>query len=383
MKINIWSPFLATLFLLGGALQYLGIISPTQTNLLLIGLSAPIIGKKIKSIKSITNIYIITIIYLATTSAINNSSLASLAVYYYYATCVLIACSAGYIIENNFSEKTILTTSKYLLILQAIATTIQSIYTGNYIDRNNAIDLISGTFYLKSDASLVACSSLILVYVFSRPNTAHLRATCLTLSLIIALNCHSKAGLAALILVIAALLVHTLAGTRYRTPLLTLSILSASALTIFFHGQILDSYTSFTREIIDEYNKITYNGQAGRLAPLGQFLAGNYTFFGEGFLTYYNPISKEWLYDAGFGTIYTLMIDCGLLTTLIFISAVIYFLINKNNIFYSTLICLITISYSFFNFAFTDLAFILTLSLVSTSLSKSPNKNIIQNEARS
>ena len=38
----------------------------------------------------------------------------------------------------------------------------------------------------------------------------------------------------------------------------------------------------------------------------------DFSFFGDGLLTYYNPINKEWLFNAGFNTYLTILVDIGI-----------------------------------------------------------------------
>jgi hypothetical protein len=81
-------------------------------------------------------------------------------------------------------------------------------------------------------------------------------------------------------------------------------------------------------------------------------------FFGSGALTYYNPITKEWLYNSGFSTFYSLYIDFGV-PGLIFYYLYQILLIAKltrNYIEFTIFLCVL-IMFTTFNFALTDLAF--------------------------
>lgn len=369
MSRALWITFLSLLFLAGGALQHIELISPTQTNIALLAIGGIIITKNLKLPKTLTFGYISLLAYILILSLINHSTTAGVLVYIYYASCSLFALALGAKLSRATNEKSSLEATKIFLAVQAAATTIQSIATGSYFNRNQEIDLISGTLFLNSDSTLVACATLLIIYVHHRKAPLLLKLTCLLMGLVIALNCHSKAGLATYLLVASTLLASQVVKREIRAALYLTATLSLISISLSLYEEIVLGYISASNELIDQYNKTEPNERAGRLAPVGHLLSGDIKTFGEGYLTYYNPITKEWLYDSGFGTFYALSIDAGIITSVIYSLIFLYFM-NKNlrNI-NGALISLVFFSYSFFNFSLSDMAFMFVLGFVSTQLS--------------
>jgi hypothetical protein len=86
---------------------------------------------------------------------------------------------------------------------------------------------------------------------------------------------------------------------------------------------------NFIEGIYEDYYNISYGDKAARLAGLGFLISGGYEPFGYGLLSYYNPVYKTWLFNAGFSTTYTLILDVGIIYTILFYVISIVFILGK------------------------------------------------------
>lgn len=360
----LWLFFLSLLFLFGGALQYLEIASPTETNLALLIIGTALIVKNFKLPKSSLAIYATLLCYTYIISLINNSTALEYIVYLYYISCSLIALILGAKFSTLAREEKLLQAVKIFLLSQATITTIQSIVTGSYFNKSQEIDLVSGSLFLSSDGALVACTTLLLIYIFNQAIGYYQKIAYTLVSLLIVTNCHSKAGLATFIVIASVLLTSLLFKKNARITIYPIAAIVGALFIASLYSDIGKIYSGFINELIYEFNKTTFNERAGRLTPLGQIFSGNISLFGEGFLTYYNPINKEWLYDSGFGTFYTLVIDAGIINAAAYTLISLYIIFKTVKTYNAPLVFLVFISYSFFNFSLSDMAFMFTLALV-------------------
>lgn len=380
MKVNPFSLFITILFLFGGAIQYLGLLSPTMTNGVLLILGAIIIIRSHVIINLQYRLFIIIIIYLAIIWYITNSSISSLFVYLYYIICAFTAIHLGQIFYFKTSPDKSRKYIEVFIFLQAVVTTLQSIITGRYASHAQESDLIFGTLFLSSDGALAACVSLMMVILFRLSKSRGRKLCFLVLALIVCLNGNSKAGLLIFLITSAALLPSLLIRSS-TTKYIYLLVLLVAVLVGIQTTEVYDTYLLLKESFINDYEQVSINERARRFAPLGQIISGNVNFLGKGLLTYYNPLNKKWLYDSGFGTFYTLAIDVGLISALAYILIFFVFIQRVKDMLWVSIIFLIFISYSFFNFSLSDLSFMFVLSFVVTSLTNQRGQDKISSRS--
>lgn len=378
MKINIWTPPLTLIFFIGGPLQLLNIITPTTTNIIVIlSLIAALLYKKLK-LSELKQEWLIGVffIYIILLQFIHPTTLQSFAVYTYYIICVLVGSISGRIFANRYNsgypEKSYAKLANSFLLIQAIATTIQNIFAAeisSYSIRNiGSLDAVSGTLFLQSDATLAIICILICISLFFTQQNIKYRLLAATLTFIVIFNGNSIAAKFCVIIATLLLALHYILKTSNRnTPFISVLIYGA-----FFTTTIITllNLPTLTTPIIQEINNGFYNRysqeSAHRLAPLGHIFLEDLSLFGNGLLTYYNPITKDWLYNSGFSTLYSSYIDTGIFGTIILYAYFTKKILSKNISKSASLLMLICIAaFSAFNFAMSDLAFIFALSFTS------------------
>src|SRR5690606_28000491 len=105
-------------------------------------------------------------------------------------------------------------------------------------------------------------------------------------------------------------------------------------------------------------------GNSNRLAPFGQMLLNDNPLFGSGFLTYFNPISKDWLYYSGFGLFYSIYIDIGFVGMVVLLLSILILIFRHGVDGQSVAIFVSFVSFSIFNFSFTDISVVFLLFVV-------------------
>src|SRR3546814_9380798 len=108
-----------------------------------------------------------------------------------------------------------------------------------------------------------------------------------------------------------------------------------------------------------------------RFAPLGQILIGDNIIFGNGALTYYNPLTKDWIYNSGFSTIYELWIDFGLMGFVGFFLYLIYKIPSFGGrpwLWMALFLCVF--DYCAVNFALSDLAFLSVFGFIDLKITR-------------
>lgn len=367
------------LFYFGGLLQYLGLISPTQTNIILILMLTPLLFKK-SALNFFLKEYILflLLIYSVIVGFYLSVSIVNIFVYIYYIFCVVFfsvfsryLCNYFYkqsgvdcLVEKSFKF------IKVFIITQFVFCLLESIF----IDKVLAFapfnmlleDAVFGTMYLKSDSSLAAIIQILIIafFIFNRNFKEKLFYSILGVGIIFFGG--SKAAQAIIGFILAVLwfnfIYMELKMRKYGFNYLIL-MLSFACVCCFIYFFGIDLGKQFYEYTIDAYNSRFSWYSADRLAVFGQFFSEDIKIIGDGQLTYYNPMTQEWLYDSGFSSYYSLYIDLGVIGLIFyFIYYILRIYLAAKNFFIFLLFLLILMVYSAFSFALSDLAFVFVLN---------------------
>ncbi|HET7306609.1 MAG TPA: hypothetical protein VFK24_02175 [Gammaproteobacteria bacterium] len=370
-----WAP-LTLLFLFGGAIQYLGLLTQTQTNVLVLALLLPVLPVKKALLEWRKEaVLFVFIAYMAILQLIHASPISYSATYVYYIACTIFAAVAGRAFCKPFlkrySHEAYFRYAQYFLVLQVVVTTIQRFMAAEFVSGAHVhigtIDAVFGTMYLQSDASLCVICLLITISFFSANASWRKKLMVTALSGVVVLNTNSSAGHIAYLSVVPFLLLSKLLNTRSeRMAPFIVAGCGMGAAAIFYTLYNFDYIVApFIHSLSTAFSTRYEYATADRLAPLGQMLSQDISFIGHGALTYYNPITKTWLYNAGFSTLYSLYIDAGLVAVMLY---AIYYVKRISNfsagLYFSVLIGICLTAYSMFNFTLSDLAFVFTLNFI-------------------
>lgn len=371
-----WYAPIILIFLVGGLLQYLGLISPTQTNWLSLFLLGHVflLRSSWRQIKHEVLIFLL-LVFIGVVHFYHGTPLAYTATYIYYAICTVLAAIAGRVYAQRttykLNVKIFFKFVKYFLVLELAITSIQAVYTEQFINLSQApigyVDAIFGTFFLQSDAALAAVCELLVISAFFLPCKTNDRLVISLLSIGVIATGNSSAAKLTVVLLLLLLygnsIYKRLGFGRHGFNILILFVVTC---TIFaMYGSLLELTTNFLVRAVEDYDHREAWETASRFAPLGQIYAERINLIGRGALTYYNPITKQWLYNSGFSTLYSLYLDFGL------IGALIYYAYQVNLIFkFTTSVAeftsflIVLASFSLFNFALTDVAFVFSFNAI-------------------
>jgi hypothetical protein len=313
---------LALLFLIGGGLQLMGLLSLTQSNYLVIALMVTyLLASPIRMGLSRSEAALLVLaLYVALGPFVNGSTPINTVVYIYYLACPFISAR---FVERIGKDSDVLRSQVVFrwiaafLFLQLVAVLFQTTFTTQLIAVSatpiTAVDVASGTFYIKSDNTLsafCALAALMAVWYCERPLVRNL---ILILSLTAVTLANSKAfqQITPLLIAWAFLESRFFKGRNLKVKIVLTAMLLALLLALFYQ-RILEELASFRLFLYEIYDYRLGGDRADRFAPLGEILNSPPSFFGMGALTYYNPITKEWYYNAGFSLFYSLYFDYGL-----------------------------------------------------------------------
>ena len=368
MNLFLWYAFVSIIFLFGGALQYVGLLTPTETNFVLIALGSLLVVANARSLGFGFLCLFFSVLFVLIIGYFNGSSSRSVVVYIYYVVCCFVALCLGRAFYRKSPSSVHQKALLFFMVAQAVVTTIQSVVVGRYSEGAQESDLVSGTLFLNSDATLVACMSLFVIFVFAKAGSLFDKLLVILVALAVVTNCSSKAG-ELVFYIVAICLLASLFVIRLPRQLLFFfiggSLLSA---LMFYFVDAYELVISFIYRAIDGYNFVEYGERASRFAPIGQFFSEGVTLYGDGYLTYYDPVNKSWLYDSGLGTYYSLIIDAGVVAAAFCFVFFLWLALRIKNRLYAILVFLIFFSYSFFNFGLSDMAFMFAYSFVTVGL---------------
>lgn len=363
--------FMLLCFLLGAPLQITGVLTPTETNYLAILLLVVCFTFRKKVYLGRSAIAMIVLfLYVTFVSVFYKSPASYLLVYYYYLLCPVLVFKAGKILSQKItlSPKAIITYCNYFLLVQMLFAILQVI-AGEQIASFSkvpmfAIDAVSGTFFIKSDASLSMFALLVVLTAFSLGVSAKLKFSSAFISLAIIFLTNSKAiqGLAVVIIPTVLFYSGFLQGRFAIGKRILVLIVLMIALALLM-PMIVDMFNELLGVFQDAYYSRYKSDTAGRLAPVGEAIYSDFYWIGKGLLTYYNPLSKSWDYYSGFSLAYTFYLDCGFIG----LSLITYFFMAftieniKGNFYRVAYFCCI-VCFAAFTLIITDLSFLFALS---------------------
>jgi hypothetical protein len=301
------------LIFFGGALQVSGILSPTSTDMVVLvniivllyyNIARSIIGTAY--VKKLFSVYIATVLYL---SIFSTYVFTDLLVYIYYLSAFFLSISYGYLLSQTVKVNLYKFTIRFL-IFEVVITSLQTLYPDIVSSLSSypiaPIDAIFGSFYVASDTGL--CLFIIGLNVLNIYKDARFDKllAIFALSYIVLSNANSKAFyILFLLLPIFYLIRNIKARSIYFVLAITVPILLPYIINIPYISE-------FYWEVTDSYDKLDVRDNSHRFIILAFIQYLDFTIFGDGLLTYYNPINKEWLFKAGFNTYLTILIDIGM-----------------------------------------------------------------------
>lgn len=372
----IWMMPIIVIFFFGGFLQYIGLLSQTQTNWLALLLFGHVFVRSdsLKQIKYEALLFVF-IVFIGLQSLSHGSPLSNTFTYIYYVACTIIAAIAGRVYASRIalavSAKSFFNFAKIFLLIELAVVVVQRVFTDQFIGLSRApigyIDAIFGTMYLQSDAALAAVCELLTIASFLIQCRRGDRAIISVLSFMIVFLGNSNAAKIAIILIFVLLIIQngyrSLYGSRYYLNILL--VILAVPVALVAYSPLATLLSDFFAQALDEYYHRGAWVSAARFSPMGQVFAEGVSFFGQGALTYYNPITKEWLYNAGFSTIYSLYVDFGLVGLLLYLMYQFILVLKFTRNYIEFLIfASVFILFMILNFALTDLAFVFSYNLV-------------------
>lgn len=372
---------LSLCLLFGGTLQFVGVLSLTQSNYLVLSLICLYLlcHLSLPRLTSSDMVLIILAAYVVAGIVLNGSDITGVSVYLYYLACPLLA--VRFVRQIAKSDAWLLEDKLYrwltvFLVLQLVATIIQNVLAIPLSEMSAVevipLDVVSGTFYMKSDGSLSAfCAIASMVAIWSgQPRRRKALVVFLCMAIVLLANAKAFQGLFPAIVVWAIVCESSLKGKYAKVGLLLLSMLGIILLLAAW-SSLTELWQIFSSYLFDVYDFRYGDNKAQRLAPLGEMLNNPLSYFGQGALTYYNPITKQWLYNSGFSLIYNFYIDYGLVGLSL---VLIYFLaltieIAGANVRSFTLYAVLLV-FCMFSPAITDIAFVISYCFACTLLAR-------------
>lgn len=360
--------FIALTFFLGGLIQFFGLASITQTNLIALALLITYLvwGAKVTwKLDPALFYFIAACFFTLVVGLINQSSPAGFAVYFYYLSCFFLAviCASTTVKRRDIESHWLLRVTPVYLFIQLPICIIQYLFSNEIAvfskTHISSEDTVSGTFYLASDASLAFFCILFTVFTFLKKESWRYKFFVIALASSIVYLTNSKATQLMFAAVLSALLIASAleSAGRLRGIFYLFAGLVLSALFVILAPPLFEIAQNSYAVLYDAFSSIKPGGASHRLAPIGELLFADVRLFGDGFLTYFDPISKEWLYYSGFSLLYATYIDGGIFTVIIFYVFVFLFTLNKvRDKRFALILFSVFFVFSLFNFSFTDLA---------------------------
>lgn len=372
----LWKMPMILIFFVGGSIQYFGILSQTQSNWIALFLFSHVFFR-IAAWRQIKyeGILFLFLLLVVLDHSQHQSPVSYALTYFYYIACTIIAAVAGRVyalrIASLVSTESYFKVAKLFLFVELIVVIIQRSFTDQFISFARApigyTDAIFGTFFLQSDATLAAVCELLTISAFFLHCKATDRFVISALSFAVIFLGNSNTAKMATILIFTLLLVHYIYG-RLHTGRYGFNIIATLVVAFFImivYSPASTFFADFFAKATGDYYRRDAWISASRFAPMGQIFAEGIDFFGQGALTYYNPITKIWLYDAGFSTIYSLYLDFGIIGLSIYLlyQFVLIFRFAKNYFEFIIFAC-VFIFFMTFNFALTDLTFVFSFNVI-------------------
>lgn len=355
--------FVCIVFFVGGTIQFVGLISNTETTILLICLFTIIIlletlyTLKIK-IYSFDYLILCISLVIILSSFLNSTSLMRSIGYFIYILVPFLSYRLVKYIFVSGIDKTIIKIFISLAFIQLPIIIIQRTFYADlaFIHGSRIIeeDVGFGTFFIANDVGLCFfLISLIIVCLFNGLEKYHVKIKKLIIipCVVTIFATNSKASILLLILIFVYYAFYKLYCSHKKTSILLSFIFIISLL---FYLSNIDSLSIFDNlGIVGTYEKFEskeYGGGATlpRFAPIIIFLNQPLKFIGEGPYNFYDPLTKVWRYGSGHSQIFWTYNDIGIIG--LFFSALFLFSIafknrqtNKHYLLYFFVVCLYSI----------------------------------------
>lgn len=362
----------SVLYFIGFIFQLFGLVSITETNIIIMLVLFLFFwfnsAATLKFIILYFNLLIILLLFIVSlivTYLFYTHGFIKLLVYFYYVLVLFssmafsyIICNSDYFNKNSWSNVIII-----FLIVQVLFAFLQYNYSDFFISISQVpiikLDIVSGAFFIKSDATLVLVVNLLVMHLFVNNFSFALRCFSIIALALISFFADSKAlQLLSIVNILFLIIVSVFSINKFSSYLrfyfFVISIFLILAVFFIFKE---DLFKVIDESLFEIYNSRFAGYGAHRLAGLSEFIYGDIGLFGEGLLTYQNPITSDWLYYSGHSAVYSLYMDTGLIGFSLFSLFFIYLIINLR-LSYSCkiIIFLFLIAYSLFNFMITDFA---------------------------
>lgn len=330
-KVVFWFAFLLS-FLLGGALQFFGVLTITETNLLIVSVVA--ISMLIRMLFSgqVSNgrWYLwagLASLYILMSGFMNGSGWASTFASLMNVVIPLFILQLVFIAKKLFSPEGILRVLLLISLVQLPIILLQQVgyeYLMSYTAQDIVyLDIGFGTFFLKSDHSIgffLLC--LLLLFLFYPPyqTSRNVRVIYVIWWVVTILFINSKITHAILILVFVSFFIYLIIGRiAFKTFLWSAILLSmlCFALIVYVNYDLL----------YELYLYIDGRHKQPRWGPVLLAMYEPIKWLGDGPYSYYNPISKEWRIMAGHSYWYSIYYDFGVAGMLLLSS--IYILVAR------------------------------------------------------
>ena len=358
-------------FIIGFIPQFLGILSLTSTNIIVLFFLLLFSVRSLNARMPATTVFFLaTSFYIFMAGIITESSPTSLMVYFYYllTTHLSLKCARLAVEKRYLTQEKVFKYLPIFLCLQISFGILQNILSVQISQISkmpvSPVDVASGTFYLTSDASLGFFCLISSIFAFATNQATKTKYLTLFLCAFAVSLTDSKATQLVFLATFFSLIVFDILSkvNSHKTLIAFVIPFAVLAILIVFFENFYWVQSLVNETLTDAYDKRFASIGASRLAPIGEMLYGDTPFFGHGLLAYYNPIDKNWLYNSGSSLFYTIFIDCGLLATILVYSFFLYFIYqHEKRIFYIFLYFSAFFSFSFFNFSLTDIAAIFAL----------------------
>ena len=325
-NIFFWLVFIVV-FVAGGTLQVLDVITNTATTLGIIALfmilsaSNLCLTYRLSASPQFRYLYLYTVVVVVS-AFLNKTPILNMFGYFIYILVPVLAISMSERIYQHNLEKFFFNGFLFVALLQLPVVIIQK----NLYDELSFLhgfrfaeeDAGFGTFFICDDVAL--CFVLILIIFAILFRTTHLKykvPTVLALSLTILV---SSSKLSKLVLAILFLYFIIFKYVKYK------KVLCSAILLFSIIGVSITDFSTFTSlGILDDhlkYERKEFEGAASlpRFAPVIIFLNQPIKWVGEGPYDFYNPISKNWRYGSGHSQILWAYNDTGIIGTLVIIA---------------------------------------------------------------
>lgn len=371
--------FLASILLIygiGWVFQISGLLSLTETSLialLLFACSGFRSGfERLFVVDKNNFLLLILFLYFFVVGLVNKVAISSYFVYIYYFLSAYLAINSGALFLDKWqldSEAVFKIVSVFgcgQIVLEVFQISFsESIVLWSKIPLI-PLDVVSGSFFLKSDAALSYFFILSSISAFALLRKFWLKFIVLSISCAVVFLASSKAAqgvflFVSIMLLMAGLFDFFKKGRQIMYGFcLGVGVLCCLLLFDFF----IDVFFTISELLFGAFSTIDRVDGAHRLAPVGEALYGDTTFFGFGLLAYYNPLEKIWRYYSGHSLFYSFYFDGGVFA--VFLLIIYWFrlvLSQVKDFFYSSLYFFVLLVCSLFNFVFTDLGILFVLGL--------------------